>query len=70
MSIDDMGNLVVKYVNSVGKQTDSEEARKTLLTFMKEVTGYLKNISDGSDVLQTPITNEAKPRTVPSTARR
>lgn len=60
MSIDDMGNLVVKYVNSVGKQTDSEEARKTLLTFMKEVTGYLKNISEGSDVLKTPETNKPK----------
>ena len=60
MSIDDMGNLVVKYVNSVGGQTDSEEARKTLLTFMKEVTGYLKNISDGSDVIQTPIVNQPK----------
>lgn len=60
MSVDNMGNLIVKYVNSVGGQTDSEEARKTLLTFMKEVTGYLKNISDGSDVIQTPIVNQPK----------
>ncbi len=65
ISVGGMGDIVERFASSVDKETSSEEMKKTLLTFMKEVTGYLKNISNGSDVLQTPITNEAKPRAVP-----
>ena len=55
VSLDDMGQLVVKYANSVEKDTGSVKEKEILLTFMNEVTNYLKNISDGTEQIAHPI---------------